>query len=59
LPIRLEPLYGQPSAAGASVAYFLEQVPARKLPFDVSICLTFFGLALFWTAAGLALWAMI
>jgi hypothetical protein len=41
------------------VAYSFEQVPARKLPFDVSVCLTFFGLALFWMAAGAAVWALL
>lgn len=41
------------------MAYSFEQVPARKLPLDVGVCLTFFGLALFWTAAGIALWALV
>jgi len=41
------------------VAYSFDQVPARKLPFDVSVCLTFFGLAIFWTVAGVALWALV
>jgi len=41
------------------VAYSFEQVPARKLPIDVSVCLTFFGLAVFWMAAGIALWKLV
>jgi hypothetical protein len=41
------------------VAYSFEQVPARKLPFDVSVCLTFAGLAVFWMAAGIVVWALI
>jgi len=41
------------------VAYPLGQVSARRLPVDLSVCLTFLGLALFWAAAGIAVWRMI
>jgi hypothetical protein len=52
-------LLGWAIEAGASVAYPLEQVPARRLPLDIGVCLAFFGLALFWTAAGIALWLLV
>lgn len=52
-------LLGWAIGAGASVAYPLEQVPVRRLPLDVGVCLTFFGLALFWAAAGVVLWMLL
>jgi hypothetical protein len=41
------------------VAYPFEQVPARRLPLDIGVCLTFVGLALFWMAAGIAVWMLV
>ena len=52
-------LLGWAIGAGASVAYPLEQVPVRRLPLDVGVCLTFFGLALFWAVAGVVLWMLL
>ena len=30
---------------------------ARVAPFDVSVCAAFLGVALFWLAVGIAVWA--